>query len=305
MIKKTLYFGNPCYLKMQMEQLMITLPEQKSGLTAQMRSTTIAIEDIGVIILDHQQITITHALLGRLLDNNVAVITCNQTHHPTGLLLNLDGNTLQAERFAKQINCSVPLKKQLWAQTIVQKIKNQAQVLKQTGHGDWLLLQQMAKDVKSGDPDNLEGRAAAHYWRHLFGVSANFLRDREGAAPNHLLNYGYAILRAITARSLVGSGLLPTLGIHHRNKYNAYCLADDIMEPYRPLVDQLVIKLYHKFGNETELSKTMKAELLAIPIIDVQMGVETKPLMIAMQTTTASLFKCMDGQQTKIAYPQI
>jgi CRISPR-associated protein Cas1 len=270
MIKRTLYFGNPIYLKTESDQLVLTYPDNKSGLTEKERRNSVPIEDIGVVVLDHQQITITQELINKLLENNVAFITCDKKHHPTGMFLNLDGNTLQAERFADQINSSLPLKKQLWAQTVEQKIKNQAFVLKQFGSGDYELLLQMAKNVRSGDPQNLEGQAAAHYWRYLFGADSNFNRARDGESPNHLLNYGYAILRAITARSLVGSGLLPTLGIHHRNKYNAYCLADDIMEPYRPYVDQIVcILLMSEIDIPDDLTKELKAEMLKIPVVDV------------------------------------
>lgn len=304
MIKRTLYFGNPAYLRTQNEQLVITLPENGSGLTEKDRSTTVPIEDIGVLVLDHQQITISQALMAKLLANNVAFITCDNTHHPVGMMLNLNGNTLQAERFAEQIDASLPLKKNLWAQTVEQKIKNQAAVMKQHGSGDVDLLLQMAKNVRSGDPDNFEGRAAAHYWKYLFGEDSQFTRDREGDSPNHLLNYGYAILRAITARSLVGSGLLPTLGIHHRNKYNAYCLADDVMEPYRPYVDDLVCGMLKRMELvPDELSKELKAELLGIPVVDVLIDGEKSPLMVAMQRSTASLYRCFSGEQNKILYP--
>jgi CRISP-associated protein Cas1 len=305
MIKRTLYFGNPAYLRTQNEQLIVTLPENKSGLNEKDRSASIPIEDIGIVILDHQQITISQALIAKLLNNNVAFITCNDTHHPTGLLLNLDGNTLQAERFRQQIDASLPLKKQLWAQTIEQKLKNQAFILKQFNQGDPELLLQMSKQIRSGDPENMEGRAAAHYWKHLFGIENDFKRDREGDSPNHVLNYGYAILRAITARCLVGSGLLPTLGIHHRNKYNAYCLADDIMEPYRPFIDQIVATFFYEKAIPEELDKETKAKLLAIPTIDVIINGESSPLMIAMQRTTASLNKCFEGVQLKISYPKL
>lgn len=304
MIKRTLYFGNPAYLRKQNEQLVITLPENGSELTEKERSTTIPIEDIGIVVLDHAQITISQSLISKLLENNVAFITCNQTHHPTGMLLNLDGNTLQAERFADQINASLPLKKQLWSQTVEQKIKNQAAVLKQFGTGDHEVLIQMAKNVRSGDPENFEGRAAAYYWKHVFGEESCFTRGREGDPPNHLLNYGYAILRATTARSLVGSGLMPTLGIHHRNKYNAYCLADDIMEPYRPIVDEVVCNILKQNSNiPDELNKELKAELLKIPAIDVIIDKEKSPLMVAMQRTTASLNKCFAGEYHRILYP--
>lgn len=304
MIKRTLYFGNPAYLKTQNEQLIITLPDNGVGISEIDRSSSIPIEDIGVVILDHQQITITQHLLAKLLDNKTALITCNATHHPTGLMLNLDGNTLQAERFADQIQASLPVKKQIWAQTVHRKIGNQAAVLGKYGQGDPELLAGLAKKVRSGDPDNLEGQAAAHYWKHLFGEASGFLRARDGDSPNHLLNYGYAILRAITARSLVASGLLPTLGIHHRNKYNAYCLADDIMEPYRPFVDALVCEIILSgLYIPDELNKEIKQELLGIPALDVQINGENSPLMVAMQATTASLYKCLAGKQTKVSYP--
>lgn len=304
MIKRTLYFGNPAYLRTQNEQLIITIPDTGAGLSEKDRSNSVPIEDIGVVILDHQQITISQALIAKLLDNKVALITCDATHHPTGLMLNLDGNTLQAERFAEQISASLPLRKNLWMQTVEQKIKNQAAVLFSNKTGDYELLLQMSKQVRSGDPDNLEGQAAAQYWKYIFGEESKFTRDREGDSPNHLLNYGYAILRAITARALVGSGLLPTLGIHHRNKYNAYCLADDIMEPYRPFVDQLVCNIMNEFDPIPEiLNKELKSRLLSIPVLDVFIAGERSPLMIAMQRTTASLYKCFSGESNKIIYP--
>lgn len=305
MIKRTLYFGNPAYLKTQNEQLVVTLPENKSGLTEAMRSTTIPIEDIGIVILDHQQITISQALMAKLLANNVALITCDSTHHPTGMMLNLNGNTLQAERFAAQIDVTVPLKKQLWAQTVEQKITNQAAVLKKQKQGDHGVLINYTKLVRSGDPENLEGRAAAYYWKHLFGDASGFLRHREGASPNHLLNYGYAIIRASVARALVGSGLLPTFGIHHRNKYNAYCLADDIMEPYRPYVDALVCEMIKAGNVSDEITKENKQQLLELPTLDVILDGEKSPLFIAVQRTSASLVKCYEGSQRKVLYPEI
>ncbi len=157
-----------------------------------------------------------------------------------------------------------------------------------------------AGEVRSGDPDNLEARAAVYYWANLF---RDFKREREGEPPNNLLNYGYAILRAIVARGLVGSGLLPTLGIHHHNRYNAYCLADDIMEPYRPYVDKLVVEMFD--GGMKELDKDAKSRLLSIPVLDVVIGGERNPLMIAVGQTTASLYKCFSGESRKIAYPDM
>jgi len=297
MIKRTLYFGNPAYLRTQNEQLVVTYPNEEKTISA-------PIEDLGVVILDHQQITITQALMAKLLDNNVAVITCNDTHHPTGLLLNLDGHTLQSQKFKWQLEASVPLKKQLWQQTVSVKIANQAALLARERVENKLLLR-WSKEVKSGDSDNLEAKAASFYWKHLFPEFLAFRRDRFGAAPNNLLNYGYALLRAVVARSLVGSGLRPTLGIFHRNQYNAYCLADDIMEPFRPYVDGVVCGIVQDNGAYLEMTPNMKKALLAIPAMDVRLEGQLCPLMVAVQRTTASLAKCFEGEQRKILYPEM
>ncbi len=265
---------------------------------------TAVIEDVGLLILDHQQITVTQSLLSKLLANNVAFITCDNTHHPVGLLLNLDGNTLQSQKFQAQIDASVPLKKQLWQQTVTAKITNQAALLKRQRQENHLLLE-LTKDVKSGDSENVEGRAAVYYWKRLFPEFLAFKRDRFGAPPNNLLNYGYAILRAVVARSLVGSGLLPTLGIFHRNQYNTYCLADDIMEPYRPFVDQVVCDIIRMNGKFLEMGPSMKRQLLGIPAMDVIINGQKSPLMNAVQRTTATLVKCFEGKVRKIMYPEL
>ncbi len=308
MIKRTLYFGNPAYLSLHMQQLEIRLPEveKNSSLPDSFKETavrTIPIEDIGVVVLDNRQITITQGAIDALLDNNVALITCDKNRMPVGLLLPLDGNRTQSERFKYQIDASLPLKKQLWQQTIQAKIANQATALSQERFCEVSNMRKWAADVKSGDIENLEGRAAVYYWHNLFGHIPGFRRDREGVPPNNLLNYGYAILRAVVARGLVGSGLLPTLGIHHHNRYNAYCLADDIMEPYRPYVDRLVCEIISENNNYAELTKEIKAKLLSIPVIDVNIGGERSPLMIAVGQTTASLYKCYNGELRKIIYP--
>jgi CRISP-associated protein Cas1 len=303
MIKRTLYFGSPAYLRCHDEQLQIEMPGADM-LPLKDRVTTIPIEDIGVVILDHPQVTITHHLMHRLLDNNCAFITSNDKHMPTGLMLNLNGNTLQQERFDAQLEASLPLKKQLWMQTIEAKIYNQAGILKERGikHEN---MYYWVNNVKSGDAENHEARAAAYYWQNLFPDEESFTRDPDGGAPNNLLNYGYAILRGIAARSLVGSGLLPTFGIFHRNRYNAYCLADDVMEPYRPYIDRLVLQITDKQKVPEELTKEFKAQLLTIPVLDVIINQQTSPLMIALQQTTASLAKCFLGELRKVSYPEI
>ncbi|MBR4921233.1 MAG: type II CRISPR-associated endonuclease Cas1 [Prevotella sp.] len=310
MIKKTLCFSNPAYLSLKDAQLVIKLPEveKADNLTEEFKiatETTRPIEDIGVVILDHKQITITSGAIEALLENNCAVISCNSNHMPVGLLLPLVGNTTQNERFRDQIDASLPLRKQLWQQTIQFKIRNQAAVLNECSNAGIKCMQIWANEVKSGDSENLEARAAVYYWKGLFGHIPGFIRGREGVPPNNLLNYGYAILRAVIARSLVASGLLPTLGIHHHNRYNAYCLADDIMEPYRPYVDRLVYDITEQYGVDVELSKDVKAELLSIPTLDVVIGGKRSPLMIAAAQTTASLYKCFSGELRKIVYPEM
>ncbi|MDD2953203.1 MAG: type II CRISPR-associated endonuclease Cas1 [Parabacteroides sp.] len=309
MIKKTLYFGNPVYLSLKNAQLMIKLPEVIRNDTLpesfkRVSEVTKPIEDIGVVVLDHKQITITSGVLEALLENNCAVITCNSKSLPVGLMLPLYGNTTQNERFRQQLDASLPLKKQLWQQTIKTKIENQAAVLKEYSGTEVKCMYTWAADVKSGDTSNLEARAAAYYWKNLFRIEG-FTRDREGIPPNNLLNYGYAILRAVVARGLVASGLLPTLGIHHHNRYNAYCLADDIMEPYRPYVDQLVCGIIRSGVDYVELTKELKAQLLTVPVLETHMSGKRSPLMVAVGETTASLYKCFSGELRRISYPEM
>ena len=309
MIKKTLYFGNPAYLSLRNAQLIIRLPEVVDNDTLpeyfkQVSKVSKPIEDIGVIVLDHKQITITSGVLEAFLENNCAVLTCDSKSMPVGLLLPLHGNTTQNERFRQQLDASLPLSKQLWQQTIKAKIENQAAVLKECTGEEIKCMKVWAANVRSGDPDNQEARAAAYYWKNLFRIEG-FTRDRDGIPPNNLLNYGYAILRAVVARGLVASGLLPTLGIHHHNRYNAYCLADDIMEPYRPYVDRLVYDMVKQGANYAELTKDLKVRLLTIPTLETTIAGKRSPLMVAVGQTTASLYKCFSGELRKISYPEI
>lgn len=309
MIKKTLYFGNPVYLSLRNGQLVIKLPEIIKNNTLpegfkQTSEVTKPIEDIGVVVLDHKQITITSGALEVLLENNCAVLTCDSKSMPVGLLLPLCGNTTQNERFRQQLDASLPLKKQLWQQTVKAKIENQAVVLSECAGAEIKCMKVWANDVKSGDSDNLEARAAAYYWKNLFTIEG-FTRYREGIPPNNLLNYGYAILRAVVARGLVASGLLPTLGIHHHNRYNAYCLADDIMEPYRPYIDKLVYEIVNSGVGYDVLTKDLKARLLAIPTLEVRISGRRSPLLVAVGQTTASLYKCFSGELRKISYPEM
>lgn len=310
MIKRTLYFGNPAYLSLSNAQLVLHIPDVQnsdavSPLVKSKAVRTFPIEDLGVVILDNKRITITQGALERLLENNCAVNTCDSTSMPAGLMLPLAAHTLQSERFQAQISASLPLRKQLWQQTVQAKIQNQAAVLSRCTGVEVGCMNAWVGEVRSGDATNLEGRAAAYYWRNFFPEYPGFTRHREGDVPNNLLNYGYAILRAVVARSLVGNGLLPTLGIHHHNRYNAYCLADDVMEPYRPVVDELVKQIAGGSSNLFDLTTDLKRQLLAIPTIDVPISGRKRPLMAAVAETTASLSKCFAGGQRRIAYPAL
>lgn len=306
MIKRTLYFGNPAYLSLKMKQMVVRIPQKDDGdlPSEDDMVRTIPIEDLGVIILDNKQITITQGLMGALLENNCAVITCDSKRMPVGLILPLSGNTIQNERFRSQLDSSLPLRKQLWQQTIEAKIRNQAAVLRYVTGQEHRNMLKWSDNVRSGDADNMEARAAVYYWKTIFPDDPYFIRDREDEGSNALLNYGYAILRAVVARALVGAGLLPTLGIHHHNRYNAYCLADDIMEPYRPYVDKLVVEMLND-GAEDRLNATNKVRLLNIPVIEVMINDRRSPLMIAVSHTVSSLVKCFRGDCRKLIYPDL
>lgn len=298
MIKRSLYFGNPCYLKKKDNQLLIDFLGQKKD------SVTIPIEDIGIIILDHYQIIITQQLITALNENNAAVICCNNSHLPYSLMLPMYGHHAFNEKIQKQIASSLPLKKNMWQQTVVAKIRNQAAIIKAIGEDNKRLIR-MAERVKSGDPENMEGQAAAYYWDRLFAISEGFIRHRYGGPPNNLLNYGYAVLRAVIARNLTASGLFLSFGIHHHNKYNPYCLADDIMEPFRPYVDALVLEIMKEHDDISEITKEIKQKLLTIPVLDIIIEGEKSPLMVGAQRTTASVAACFEGTARKILYPQM
>ena len=304
MIKRTLYFGNPAYLSLKLKQLVVKIPQKNNDdLPEDDLVRTVPIEDLGVIILDNRQITVTQGLLEELLENNCAVITCDSKRMPVGLMLPLAGNSIQNERFRLQIDASLPLKKQLWQQTIEAKIRNQAAVLKYVTGEDHKNMIKWSESVKSGDTENIEARAAVYYWKTIFPDNPQFVRGQDGEAPNGLLNYGYAILRAVVARALVGAGLMPTLGIHHHNRYNAYCLADDIMEPYRPYIDKMVSELIN--DGDAELSSSNKVALLNIPVTDVVINDRRSPLMLAVSQTVSSLVKCFRGESRKLIYPDM
>lgn len=296
MLYRSIYIGNPAYLKLKDKQLKVIDPETKE------EKGSVPIEDIGLVMLDHYQITLSHQLIQELMKNNVILISCDERHLPLAGMLPFSGNTLFSERVKTQIEASEPLKKQLWKQTIECKILNQLKVLEQLGKYATPMYEYL-KNVKSGDTTNMEGIAAQHYWKHL--IEGDFLRDRFGDGPNPFFNFGYGVLLSIIARALVDTGLLLVLGIFHRNKYNPYCLASDIMEPYRPIVDLLVMKWLQLHPEKQSLDKESKTFLLQIATQDVNIEKLVRPLMVGVKMTASSLLKCYTGEKRQISYPEL
>lgn len=302
MIKQIIYLNSAVRLNVENSQLRIVPYSYQRDIDP----TDIKlrpIEDIGVLIIDSPQVIITSSVLSTLMENKIAIICCDKKHHPSGLMLNISGNSLQTERMHEQITVSLPLKKRLWQQTVCDKIRNQSTVLYIETGKRHLRLARLINQVKSGDSTNIEARAAAYYWKSLWDEDKEFTRDRYGEEPNALLNYGYTILRSIVARALVATGLHPTIGIFHKNRYNPYCLADDIMEPYRPYVDLLVTEIVKNFDDPNLENRKIREQLLRVPFLDVKLDGKIHPLMVAVNETTSSLSKCYSGKMRKIKYP--
>ena len=294
MIKRTLFFSNAVCLTLKNRQLVIQNKETQE-------ESSVPIEDIGFVIIENNQVYVSIPVINALAENNAAVIFCNEKHLPASMNLPLDCNTVQNQLFTAQIKSTLPLKKQCWKQIIEQKIKNQAKILEKYKINS-IKLKEYASSVKSGDSTNREALAAKLYWDLLIDVE--WVRNRFGGYPNNLLNYGYAILRAATARALIGSGLLPTLGIHHHNKYDAYALADDLMEPYRPYIDDEVISYMKATSESEEITKDFKTRILQILSRDVLIGKVMRPLMIALTITSSSLAKVFSGDADKLSLPE-
>lgn len=299
MIKQVLYFGNQAELHVRNSQLCIYTGEHKDD------PITRPLEDIGIVIIDNPRIMLTTSVMTGLMESGAALLVCGPNHMPTGLMLNLEGHCEQSERFRTHLSATLPMRKQLWQQTVKRKILNQAAVAKMMKGAEVGNMIAWAKSVKSGDTDNREGLAAGYYWRVLFEDMPGVTRDRGGAEPNSLLNYGYAIVRATVARALVASGMHPSIGIYHRNKYNAYCLADDVMEPYRPYVDLTVLEICNEIADATLENREVKRRLLSITTREVEIEGMRRPLMTGVSDTASSLMKCFAGKSSIIRYPTI
>ena len=258
-----------------------------------------------MVVVDHPAVTWSHAALAALLSHGAVVVVCGADHLPAGLLLPLPEHTEVVTRIHDQIDAKQPVKKRLWKQLVVAKIKAQAANLNNQSPAYKKLIN-LAKEVRSGDPSNIEAQAAKVYWGNWLGTTdgndaKRFRRSREGSSPNNLLNYGYAIMRAAITRALVGTGLLPALGLHHSNRSNAFCLADDLIEPFRPLVDRRARDLFTK--GMSELSQTTKAGLLQLLAEPVYLNDEKGPLMVSVQKMVSSLVKCYEGSSRTLDIP--
>lgn len=293
MLKRTLVFSNPMNLSLKNRQLVLAYKDDPDT------KITVPIEDIGVVVIEDQRISITIPLLNALTDGDVQVVFCNDKGMPNSMLLSMDSNNKQGETLRNQIAVGEVLKKQLWKQIVEAKIRNQSKLLDKVGcDGD--KLRPFYSNVRSGDVDNREGLAARVYFQELFG--SNFVRDRNASGTNALLNYGYTVLRAAVARALVASGLFPALGIFHHNRSNAFPLADDIMEPFRPYVDEIVY--YLSMQGKYELTKDVKAELISVLYADTYYPQVVRPLSVGLSLTTASLVRCYSKEQKEMILPE-
>ena len=292
MLKRTLVFSNAVNLTLKNRQLVISFKE------IEREPTSVPIEDVGCVIIENQRVSITIPLLNALTDNNVQVVFCNEHFMPNSMLLNLDNNITQGETLRNQMAASEPLKKQMWKQIVEAKIKNQSRLLDKTAHNG-TILRPYYQNVKSGDTDNREGIAARLYFQELFGN--DFIRDRQMPGINALLNYGYTILRAAVSRSLVASGLFPAIGIYHHHRSNAFPLADDMMEPYRPYVDEIVYEMACE--DEMVLNQTVKAKLINVLYVDTEFEKVTRPLSVGLSLSSASLVKCYAKEQNTLNFP--
>ena len=292
MIKRIIEISTaPAYISVKDMQLVLRREGEVVG--------SIPIEDIGVLMVDHPGCTYSHAALNELLANNVAVVICGNNHHPNGLLLPLDTHSVQSERFRVQAAAKVPVKKRLWKQLVQAKIRHQAWCLDCCGRNGGNGLRALASKVKSGDAENHEAQAAARYWKALFG--SDFRRKRAGLPPNGMLNYGYTVLRAAVARALCGGGLHPSFGLHHHNRYNAYPLADDMMEPFRPMVDCHVFRFWQQGAGS--VTQTVKQALLGVLSQEVYQGENKRPLMNALHMLSADLYRVLGGDAECLAIP--
>lgn len=295
MLKKTILIENPCFLNVTNDLFQITNKLSNE-------SDTMPFDDIGYIIIENVQTTATLHFFQKSAENNVVIAFCDRTHTPISLALPLYSHTTQTQTLNNQIEINKTLKNNLWKQLIQAKIYNQSRLLKKLGK-EYLQLEKLAKKITIETTNTSEATASRFYWRRLFD-STSFRRNPDGDPPNNLLNYGYAVLRAATARAIISSGLLPQISFKHHNKYDPLPLADDVMEAYRPYVDEVVFELY-KAGDFYFLHKENKENLLKVLVCDTKIGTVKRPLMIALTYTAASIAKVINKKANYLALPKL
>jgi len=296
MIKRTIEIARePAHLAVKLDQLLIQRHEANLQTAA-----SIPCEDIGLLLVDEPRTSYSHHALVKLLEFGAAVVICGRDHLPAGLLLPISGHTEVVHRLHDQMAVSKPLAKRLWQQIVVAKIRGQAANLP-AGSSIQRKLLTLAGEVRSGDPSNVEAHASKLYWSAWLGEENPFKRDPDGDGLNGMLNYGYAVMRAAVARALVAAGLHPALGIHHANRSNPFCLADDLMEPLRPLVDARVREL--RTWNLQEIGPKSKPHLLSLLTVAARVGDQTGPLMVGLHRTVASLLRCYRGEEKRRLLP--
>ncbi len=256
---------------------------------------TVPLDEVTVLVVSHPVVTFTQAVLAGLAEAGGAFVACDARHMPVGMMLPLHGHHTQAERFAAQAAASLPLKKRLWQQVVKAKIRAQGHLLERLRAGDHGLLR-LARQVRSGDTQNVEARASQRYWPALFD-DPRFARNRDADDQNRHLNYGYAVLRAIVGRAICASGLHPSLGIHHHNRYDAFCLADDLMEPFRPLVDQAVVDWLKKHEPSEPLDRQARGFLLEALTGRLSLEAEQRTLFDVAARAAASLAAAFEGKR--------
>lgn len=298
MTKRIIYCESPSYIKLKDKQLYIEFKDKSNP------TSIIPVEDIGTLIIDNNQITITSALIQELQNNKVAFIICDNKHMPTGLMLPIDGNSIQHKRIELQAKMSQTLKNNLWKQIIIKKIKNQSVILDNLSI-DSKRLKTLSKSISSGDKTNREAHASIYYWKNIFkDYVEHFIRDTDGSSPNNFLNYGYTILRSIISKSIVSAGLSPTIGLFHKNQFNAFCLADDLMEPFRPFVDKIVYDIIKTNGVNEFLTKEHRKTLLQVTLSEVISINEKTSITLATQNLVNSYVRFLKKEQDKLDFPE-
>jgi CRISPR-associated protein Cas1 len=290
--RRTVEFSTPgTRLSVAHRQLVVERPE--------MPKATLPIEDLGVVIVDDGRASYTQSVFIELLEAGATVMITGRNHLPLGMMLPLDAHHVQTERHRAQIAVSEPTRKQIWRALVSAKLAQQGHVLAHFTGSDAGLLA-LSKRVRSGDPENLEAQGAQRYWPRLFGQ--DFRRDREADGINALLNYGYAVLRAAIARAVVAAGLIPSLGVYHRNRSNPFCLADDLFEPYRPFVDWRVRLMLDESGGTPALDdRSTRAALLSLLNETVLVGDRRLAVLPAIEASAASLCRILAGEATTAA----